>query len=325
MTHRRTMLAALLVSVAAAGAKPKPAELLKQYLAQLQKTPDDEALRSQIVVLASAMRPPPRIPDEARRPFVKATTFQKEAKDATGLELAIASYREALLLAPWWPDALYDASTAYEAAGRYDEAARTVKLFLLTRPSKRDGDEAQNRLYALEAKQEMARSQAAADAARSSEEERARRQRDAADAEAEARRRAEEERRRKDRDVTEALAGKWRILLPLASGRRLLNECAYYRFDVDGDDIIVTIVNTPQANPATCRTQGTAKFMQLRVDGDRVTGTFHDQPGWELIGGTIAPDRMSVSIRFNNPWVKNASTDYYREGGPYPIRRPGEY
>lgn len=145
-----------LAAEAAPAKKPGPREALKQHVADLQKNPDDRALREKIVGLAANLKPPPAIPAEAKRPFFKAATFFKEAKDKGGFDLAIKAYKEALLLAPWWPEANYNLAQAQEAAGLYAEAIESLKLYQLTGPKGADADEAEQKLYALEAKIELA-------------------------------------------------------------------------------------------------------------------------------------------------------------------------
>lgn len=134
-----------------------PREELKQMVVQLQKTPDDSVLREKIIKLASTLRPAPAIPEEANRAFVKGNVFQKEAKDISGYMLAIASYREALRSAPWWGDAYYNLAVALESAGKFDEAIAAMGSYMASASSgSAEAREAQNRIYALEAKKEMA-------------------------------------------------------------------------------------------------------------------------------------------------------------------------
>ena len=194
----------------AAAKAPGPREALKQYLADLQKSPGDRALREKIVSLAAGMKPRPETPQEARKPFFKAATFFKEAKDASGLELAIRSYKEALLLAPWWPEANYNLAQAQEAAGQYAEAIEALKLYLLTKPKAEDAEEAEQRLYSLEAKMELAQKE---------KEKRARE--DAAAAAA----KAEEER---------TFAGEWCQSTPASPDACIANE--YRRMTITGSD-----------------------------------------------------------------------------------------
>jgi len=128
--------------------------VLKEYTEELQKTPDDDELREKIVKLATTLRPPPEIPEEARRDYIKAVTLQKEAKTPEEVAPAIAAYEDALLLAPWWADAYYNLSSALELAGRYNAAIDALKLYLATNP--KDSRATQDRIYAIEAEQEHA-------------------------------------------------------------------------------------------------------------------------------------------------------------------------
>ncbi len=138
---------------------PNQQETLNQYVAELQKNPDDNILREKIIKLALEMKPAPAIPEEARKYFVKATTIQKEAKDTQGLELAVNAYNQALLIAPWWSDAYYNLSIALEQSSRFDEAVNALKLYLIANPNASDARTAQDKIYAIEAKKEMAQAE----------------------------------------------------------------------------------------------------------------------------------------------------------------------
>ena len=54
---------AVLMLIGVANAQP-PSNDLKQLVEQLQKTPDDSALRGQIIALASKAKHAPVVPDE---------------------------------------------------------------------------------------------------------------------------------------------------------------------------------------------------------------------------------------------------------------------
>jgi tetratricopeptide (TPR) repeat protein len=138
----------------AAQAEQGQPEQLKQLIADLQKNPDDYALREKIIKHVQTMEPRPQVPQEAKRPFIKGVTFQKEATSVSDYELAIGAYKEALLMAPWWPEALYNMALAQEGASKFDDAMQSLKLYLLTKP--KDAQEAESKLYAMEAKKEKA-------------------------------------------------------------------------------------------------------------------------------------------------------------------------
>ncbi len=151
----RALCAVLLIS-SSGGAKARPASSprtqLKQSIEQLQKTPDDAALREKIIKLARTVKPAPTVPEEARRHFVQAVTLQKDAKGTSDYDEVLAEYAQALLIAPWWGDAYYNLSVANEAAGRFEAALPALKLFLATGPKQADARQAQDHVYALEAK-----------------------------------------------------------------------------------------------------------------------------------------------------------------------------
>jgi len=128
---------------------------LSQYVADLQKNPNNFTLREKIIKHVQGMRPAPAIPEEARRYFVKANTFQKGSKDIRDYGLSINAYDEALLIAPWWPEAYYSLSIAHERSDHFDEAVKALKLYLMTNPSASEAREAQDKIYALEAKKDI--------------------------------------------------------------------------------------------------------------------------------------------------------------------------
>lgn len=147
------LLLVILTSIAN-GYAQSPRAQLKQLVEQLQATPGDSALRERIIKLAAGIKPAPAIPEEARRFFVRATALQKDAKTARDYAAAIAEYGQALAIAPWWPDAYFNLSLAQEAAGRLGEARTSLGFYLASAPNEADARSAQDRIYALEARQE---------------------------------------------------------------------------------------------------------------------------------------------------------------------------
>lgn len=157
----RILAAAILMFGASlvATAQAAPKEELASLTADLRKTPDDAALREKIIKHVREMKPQPAVPAEGRRPFIKGATFMKSAASVSDYDLAVQAFKEALLIAPWWPDALYNLAVAQEKAERYDDAIANLKLYLLTKP--KDAQEAEDRMYALEAQKEKAAKDAA--------------------------------------------------------------------------------------------------------------------------------------------------------------------
>lgn len=131
-----------------------PGENLAAVVAQIQAKPADRALREKAIAMAREIKPAPAVPAKAKRSFVMAATYQKEAKQPSDYALAVDALQDALTAAPWWGEAYAKLSVALESAGRFDEAAGAVELYLLTKP--KDAEKAQDRLYSLEAKKNMA-------------------------------------------------------------------------------------------------------------------------------------------------------------------------
>ncbi|MGB2751834.1 MAG: hypothetical protein WBC19_07225 [Pyrinomonadaceae bacterium] len=142
--------AVLLFAFTAILSAQTPPEQLQQMVAQLQKTPADNALREKIIKLAVTMKPAPEIPEDARRPFIRGNTAIKNASSAEDYANAAKLYQDALLLAPWWADAYFNLAKGQELHKDFDAAIQSLKFFLMTSPSAADAREAQDHIYALE-------------------------------------------------------------------------------------------------------------------------------------------------------------------------------
>ncbi len=156
---RRTSLAALLVFVLilvfmSAVQAQNPQKILNQYISDLQKNPNNYALREKIIKFVQTMKPAPVVPEEANRHLIMADTFLKKAKNNKGCELAISEYKEALLIAPWSSAAYNNMGILLEQVGRYDEAISALKLYIATGPP--DARAAQNKIYQIEAEKKLA-------------------------------------------------------------------------------------------------------------------------------------------------------------------------
>ena len=147
----------MLPSFANAAEPPSSRALLAQYVAELQKAPEDQALRERIIRLGLTLTPSPVVPAEANRFFVKATIFQQEASAIQGYDqlamsahdFAISAYKQALLIAPWWSEAYYRLSTSLVASGRFNEAAAALNLYIVTAPNASGASAAEDRLRAI--------------------------------------------------------------------------------------------------------------------------------------------------------------------------------
>lgn len=177
-------------------------DALTQYTTALQKTAegsaDEQRLREAIISVAQKTVPGPTVPEEAKRFSVRGTVAIKGARGQTDFEEAAKEFGKATRAAPWWADAYFNQGVAYEKAGKYDDAIRSLKLYLLAAPRANDAEKVRAQVYALEYLQEKAQKDAAA-------------RRDAEEAKAAAdQRRRDEEKRAKMRAI-ESWAGIWKM------------------------------------------------------------------------------------------------------------------
>lgn len=146
---------------------------LDQLVQQLQTTPSDSALRERIIATAQGVKPAPIVPEPARQKFVEGMTLSKVATDQAAQALAIQRFTDATNIAPWWGDAYYNLAILQELTGALDQAQSSLKLYLLTKPNETEAREAQDRIYALNAKKDLANATAAKAAAQRAAEEQA--------------------------------------------------------------------------------------------------------------------------------------------------------
>jgi hypothetical protein len=128
----------------------------QQAVVAYQQSPNDLNKAEKVIRMAAAMDQLPPIPEEARRHFVRGTALFKDAKTTDDYEQVGGEFKQAVHLAPWWPEARYNWALEQEAGGVYDWAIKNMKLYLLFKLSESDARAAQDKIYVLEAKQEKA-------------------------------------------------------------------------------------------------------------------------------------------------------------------------
>lgn len=133
-------------------------EALTHYVAALQSvsegSADDQRLREAIIKVVQKLSPPPAVPEEARRFSVRGQVAIKEAKNPSDFAEAAKEFGKALRVAPWWTDGYINQGVALEKAGRFNEAARALKFYLLAAPNAPDAQNVKDQIYALEYRQE---------------------------------------------------------------------------------------------------------------------------------------------------------------------------
>lgn len=125
----------LLASVANA---ESPREQLNQMVEQLQKSPNDNAQREQIIKLVQKMMPAPDLPEEAERRMARGIAAFKAAQSVADYQDAVKEFTQATLAAPWFGDAYYNLGVAQDKAEQYDDALRNLKLALMASPGSKD-------------------------------------------------------------------------------------------------------------------------------------------------------------------------------------------
>jgi tetratricopeptide (TPR) repeat protein len=133
-----------------------PRDQLQQLTEQLQKTPDDEALREKIINLARTLAPPPELPEETTRRMARGVAAFKDAKSVSDYKDAVAEFEKATLAAPWYADAYYNLGKARAKAEDYAGASVSLKLYLLAAPGAKDAAEAKTLMYEMEYKGDKA-------------------------------------------------------------------------------------------------------------------------------------------------------------------------
>jgi TPR repeat protein len=132
-------------------------EAFEHYVLALNKLPitstykGDSEIREAVVRIAVQLDPKPVIPEDARRHAAFAmTALQLAEKDPVQLDKAVQEWREAIRMAPWWPEGNFNLGLLLEKHDQYVEAASYLRLYLLASPNATDRDAVQQRIYSLE-------------------------------------------------------------------------------------------------------------------------------------------------------------------------------
>lgn len=142
--------AALTWTVAQMAQAQSPQETLNQFVAELQKSPNDHARREKIIRHVQTMSPAPTLPLEAERYEGRAEFAVKNARNEADFLDAALEYGKALLVAPWVGPYYFNQGIAYEKAGKLQDAKRSFGYYLLAEPSAKDAREVRKRIAGLE-------------------------------------------------------------------------------------------------------------------------------------------------------------------------------
>jgi len=104
------------------------------------------------LVAQDIVTPPSRFPIEARTHLVNGTTLFRDAQSPGDYAQIESEFKQAVDLAPQWPDARYYLALAKEATGDYPGAIADLKLYQQFKLSAEDAYKAQVKIYALESR-----------------------------------------------------------------------------------------------------------------------------------------------------------------------------
>jgi tetratricopeptide (TPR) repeat protein len=127
-----------------------PQETLTQYISDLQKNPNDNALREKIIRFVQTMKQKPVMSSEAEKYEGRAEYAIKNAKNEADFFDAAKEYDKALLLAPWVSSYYFNQAIAYEKAGKPKEAKQSFEFYLLAAPDAQDARDVRKRIAGLE-------------------------------------------------------------------------------------------------------------------------------------------------------------------------------
>ncbi len=141
-----------------------PQETLNQYISDLQKNPNDYALREKIVKHVQTMKPAPAVPEEAKKYVNRGVAAGEGAKTENDYKDAIDEFQKAVNIAPWLGAGYRGLAVMQDKAGQYSQALQNLKLFLLTNPSTADTEAAKTLRDKIEYRQEKATKETSAEA-----------------------------------------------------------------------------------------------------------------------------------------------------------------
>jgi tetratricopeptide (TPR) repeat protein len=146
----------LLVHFSVHAQSSNPQQTLNQYISDLQKNPNDNALREKIIKHVQTMRPAPAVPEEAKRYIARGKAAFKGAKELKDFNEAAEEFKKALLAAPWLAEGYYNLGIVQDKAGQYAAAMDSLKLYIMSVPNAPDVEKVKELIYEIEYRKEKA-------------------------------------------------------------------------------------------------------------------------------------------------------------------------
>ena len=162
MISRKACICSLMIglmvvaSFSAHAQSSNPQQTLNQYVSDLQKNPNDYALREKIIRHVQTMKPKPAVPEEAKRHLARGKAALRGAKEARDFQDAAEEFKKALLYAPWLAEGYYNLGVIQDKAGHYDDAIKNLKFYLIATPKAPDAEKVKELVYEIEYRKEKA-------------------------------------------------------------------------------------------------------------------------------------------------------------------------
>lgn len=131
-------------------------ETLNQYISDLQKNPNDNALREKIIKHVQTINTAPAISEDAKRYMARGKAASKGAKEAKDFNEAAEEFKKALLAAPWLAEGYYNLGIVQDKAGQHSAAMESLKLYVIAAPNASDMDKVKELIYEIEYRKEKA-------------------------------------------------------------------------------------------------------------------------------------------------------------------------
>ena len=131
-----------------------PREQLKQMVEQLQSSPNDDALREKIIMLAATLNPAPEVPEGAVRHLEYGKAANAGAKSPEDYKEAAKEFEQAVLAAPWLGAAYYNLGWTQDKLENYEAALRSLNLARLALP---DNKVIKEKIYQVEYRDKKAK------------------------------------------------------------------------------------------------------------------------------------------------------------------------
>jgi regulator of sirC expression with transglutaminase-like and TPR domain len=113
---------------------------------------NDQELIERLIALRNRMEPRPQISEEAYAAMQRGVATVDNATSPKDFVAAEKAFAAAVMLAPWWPDALLNLAYTRETLGAYADAIQSFRLYLLAAPDADDSDKVRARIEELERK-----------------------------------------------------------------------------------------------------------------------------------------------------------------------------